>query len=70
VTTVTLDYYELVIIIVHSENQMSEGGLERAHIDQLHISCRIMLTQYMTVAFVAQIRSTSYHVLERASLSS
>jgi hypothetical protein len=41
---------------------MSEGELERACTDQLHISCRIMLTQYMTLTLVAQIKSTSNHV--------
>jgi hypothetical protein len=55
---------------MHSETQMSEGELERARTDQLHNSCRLMLTQYMTLTLVAQIRSTSNHVLERASLFS
>jgi hypothetical protein len=34
---------------MNSETQMSEGELERARTDQLHISCRVMLTQYMTL---------------------
>jgi hypothetical protein len=35
---------KLYLVTMHSETQMSEGELERAHTDQLHNSCRLEMS--------------------------